>query len=82
MITSADLAEFVKSLPTQTVDLDTFHFNRMDLNVLLKDAGDEPLHLWWKNKNMTPHISKVVAKALLSLDPPEQIRSAILLLML
>lgn len=82
MTTSADLAEFIKSLPNQIVPLDNPAFKSIDLNILVKDAGDEPLHLWWEKKKMTPRLSKIIAMTLLSLDPPEEIKNAILLTML
>jgi hypothetical protein len=81
MITAASLKDFVHSLDEPVVQLDP-PFRTMDLRILVKDAGNEPLDKWWQGKNMTPTLKKIVAGALLSTNPPEEIKNFIILLML
>lgn len=83
MTTPKELLDWVQSLPSPRVPLHETPGRTINLLVLAKDLPDhDSLLSWWKGKNMPPHLGKNVAKTILELEPPENIRAAILFLMI
>lgn len=83
MATPDEFIDWLRSLPDTRVELHDSPGAVIDLMGLAKDLpGKECLHAWWKGKHMSPHLNRNVALTVLSLNPPENIRAAMLLLMM
>lgn len=81
MTTPKEFLDWVRSLPSPRVPLHETPGRTIDLLTLTKDLpGHDSLPDWWKGKNMPPHLAKTVAQTILGLDPPENVRAAILFL--
>lgn len=83
-MTTVEFKEFVESLPEEIpLDIGNGIHRTIRLRTLAKDV--EMFHdfrEWWKSKNMPPHLSNAIAKAILGQNPPENVRNALLFLML
>ena len=81
-----EFIEWIGSLPDPVVYLYDFGkatYRTIDLQILTKDLPEHPDILsWWKGKNMPRHLGKTVAQTILDLDPPDDIRAAMLFLMM
>jgi hypothetical protein len=87
MMTSIhEFAAFIDSLPDPTVQLHNFgkaNYHTINLKSLTKDIENfQDLREWWKSKNMPKHINNTIALTILGLEPPEDIKNAMLFLML
>lgn len=84
MATIEDFMGFVESLPDKNIPIPSRPGLRtMNLETFTKDIQRfSDLREWWKSKNMTPHLNKVVAQAILDQNPPEAVRDSLLFLML
>ena len=86
MTTIQEFILFIESLPEPTVQLHNFGksvYHTIDLRTLTKDIGNfHDFMEWWKSKNMTKHFNNTIALTILGLDPPEDIKNAMLFLML
>lgn len=84
--TPQEFMEWVRGLPSTRVPLQNGGariYHSIDLATLAKDILQHPdLPSWWESKNMPPHLSGNVARSILALEPPEDIRAAIIFLML
>jgi hypothetical protein len=86
MTTIEEFAAFIDSLPSPTVQLHGFGDSlrrTIDLRTLTKDIGNfQDLREWWKSKNMPGRLNNTIALTIIGLDPPENIKNAMLFLML
>lgn len=86
MTTPDEFIRFINGLPDPVVQLHDHgkaRYRTIDLRTLTKDLpGHESLLAWWRGKNMPPHLSNTVAQTILELNPPENIRAAMLFLMM
>lgn len=86
MTTPDEFLDWLLALPKTKVPLhDSCNktYQTIELMTLAKDLLEHPdLLAWWKSKNMPKHLNDTVAKTILALDPPEEIRAAILFIML
>lgn len=81
-----EFLDWLRALPSTRVPLHNPEgkpFHSIDLMTLAKDLHEyDDLQEWWRGKNMPKHLNDTVAKTILALGPPEDIRAAILFLML
>jgi hypothetical protein len=83
MTSPQEFLDFISSLPSPRVPLHGNPGRTIDLQTLARDLPDhDSLLSWWKGKNMPPHLSNTVAKTILELNPPEDVRAAMLFLMM
>lgn len=86
MTTPQEFLEWIRTLPSTRVPLHNPEgkpLHSIDLQTLAKDLPEHPdLFSWWKGKNMPKHLNNTVAQTILDLDPPENIRAAMLFLMM
>jgi len=86
VITTHEFTAFIESLPDPTVQLHNFGkavYHTIDLRTLAKDIGNFGDFMeWWKSKNMPKHLNNTIALTILGLNPPENIKNAMLFLML
>ena len=86
MTTIQEFTAFIDSLPAPPVQLHSFGkavYHTIDLPTLTKDIGNfQDLREWWKSKNMPKHLNNTIALTIIGLDPPEDIKNAMLFLML
>lgn len=86
MTTIQEFILFIESLPNPTVQLHSFGkavYHTIDLLTLAKDIGNfQDFREWWKSKNMPKHLNNTIALTIIGLNPPENIKNAMLFLML
>jgi hypothetical protein len=86
MTTIQEFILFIESLPNPTVQLHNFGkavYHTIDLLTLAKDIGNfHDFREWWKSKNMPKHLNNTIALTIIGLKPPENIKNAMLFLML
>lgn len=87
MITPAEFMDFVQGLENPTVQIHQDHskavFRTINLLTLTKDLLQyDDFRKWWKSKNMPPHLNNLIAQTILDQNPPEDIRAAMLFMML
>jgi hypothetical protein len=84
MTTVKELYHFVNSLKNPKVKFgDHPLYNSIDLRTLTSDLiRFDNLEDWLKSKNMPIHLKENVIKAILSTNPPEEVRNELILCML
>lgn len=87
MVTPQEFMLWVESLPDPIVRLHQGHagsaLHTINLMTLTKDIlQHEDFRRWWKGKNMPPHLNNTIARTILDLDPPENIRAAMMFMIL
>lgn len=86
MASPDEFIDWLRNLPHPAVQLHDHgkaRYHEINLLHFAKDLHEhDSLLTWWKGKNMPPHLSRKIALAVLSLDPPEDIGAAMLLLMM
>ena len=86
MTTPDEFMDWLESLPDPTVQLHNFGkatYHTINLRGLAKDIGNfQDLMEWWKSKNMPKHLNNTIALTIIGLKPPENIRAAMLFLMM
>lgn len=90
MTTIHEFILFIESLPDPTVQLHNFGkatckatYHTINLRGLAKDIGNfQDLREWWKSKNMPKHLNNTIALTIIGLNPPENVKNAMLFLML
>lgn len=86
MTTPQEFLLWIRSLPSARVPLHNPEgkpLHSIDLHTLAKDLpGHHSLLDWWRGKNMPRHLNNTVAMTILEQDPPEDIRAAMLFLMM
>ena len=86
MTTIQEFTAFIDSLSDPTVQLHNFGnatYHTIDLPTLTKDIGNfQDFRDWWKSKNMPKHLNNTIALTIIGLEPPENIKNAMLFLML
>lgn len=82
MITPHEFRQFVESLENPVVQMDE-SLHTIDLKTLTKDTRlHHDFREWWKSKNMPKHLNNTIIKTILNTNPPENIRTALLFMML
>jgi hypothetical protein len=86
MATPDEFIDWIRGLPDPVVQLHDFGkatYRTIDLRTLAKDLHQHPDVLsWWKGKNMPRHLNNTAAQTILDLNPPENIRAAMIFLMM
>lgn len=86
MATPDEFIDWIGNLPNPVVQLHDqvkAIYGTIDLRILTKNLTEHPDVLsWWKGKNMPRHLNNIVAQTILDLDPPDDIRAAMLFLMM
>ena len=86
MTTIQEFTAFIESLPDATVQIHNFAkttYHTIDLLTLTNDIGNfQDFRDWWRSKNMSKHLNNTIALTIIRLDPPENIKNAMLFLML
>lgn len=84
MTTVKELYHFVNSLENPKVKFGNHPlFDSIDLRTLTSDLiRFDNLEDWLKNKNMPIHLKENIIKAILSTNPPEEVRNELILCML
>lgn len=86
MITPREFMDFVEGLKNPVVQMhkdDNPTLRTINLMTLTKDLLQyDDFRRWWKSKNMPPHLNNAIANTILDLNPPDNIKSAMLFMML